>query len=236
MGYTTKFVGGFSFDKTPSKAVIDYINSFSLTRHVKRDTERIKDIFPDWKKRCWKGMLGEQAEYFLQKYDEMYDKHTPIYDVDSYLKRNGIEDDNNPPESQPSLWCQWIINNKNELVWNGAEKFYEYDNWLEYLIENFFQPEGLILSGRCMYIGERGDDWGYICIDNNKVMKIPSQIEVIDNKDVVTLRMPDVLKEELENVLRVYYGIDIESALKRFFNWCIEEPEQFKAWYEKCRV
>lgn len=104
MGYTTEFIGKFTFNREPSKELKDYINCFAKTRHVKRDVEAIQKIFPDWEKRTWKGKLGREAEFFLQPYNEVNYQSDERLDMTGFYQRNGIVDDNYPPESQPSLW------------------------------------------------------------------------------------------------------------------------------------
>lgn len=237
MGYTTEFIGEFTFDREPSEELKDYINRFAKTRHVKRDVAAIQKAFPDWEKRSWKGYLGNEAEFFLQPHNEVKYEKDDRLDMTSFNKRNGIVDNNNPPYSQPSLWCHWIINKKGKLVWSGAEKFYEYVEWLKYLIKNFFEPEGLVLSGRCFYFGERMNDWGYICVEDNRVEKVPSNIVVTSpEEDMICIRMPDVIKEELEKIVAYKYGISLEQALQRFMVWCVEEPENFTVWYRNARA
>lgn len=71
--------------------------------------------------------------------------------------------------AQPSLWCNWWINEKDVLEWNGAEKFYNYIEWLEYLIRNFFQPWGVLLNGKIKWSGEDDEDMGNIFVTNNIV-------------------------------------------------------------------
>ena len=233
MGYTTEFIGKFTFNREPSQELKDYINCFAKTRHVKRDVEAIQKIFPDWEKRAWKGKLGREAEFFLQPYNEVNYQSDDRLDMTGFYQRNGIVDDNYPPESQPSLWCHWIINKHGELVWSGAEKFYEYVEWLEYLIRYFFEPEGIVLSGKCFYSGERMSDWGYICVENNRVEKIPSDIVVTSPKeDMICVRMPEVVKDELEKIVAYKHGISLEQALQRFMVWCVEEPENFTFWHK----
>ena len=235
MGYTTEFIGKFTFNKKPSAEMKKYINRFAKTRHVKRDVKAIKKLFPDWEDRSWKGQLGDSAEYFLQPDNEVRYKKDDRLDMTCFYERNGIIDDNQPPKSQPGLWCHWIINKNGELVWDGGEKFYEYVEWLEYLIKNFFAPEGLILSGRCFYAGERMNDWGYICIENNRVEQIPNDIVVTEQADLIQVRMPDVIYEELEKIVAYNEGISVEQALQRFVVWCVEEPESFTAWCRNAR-
>lgn len=164
MGYTTEFNGAISFDKPVSSELKEYINKFSYTRRMKRDNEKIKEVFPDWKNLCYNGNLGEEGEYFIgglgfagQEFDD------------------SVIDNNYPPYTQDSLWCKWIINDENKLVWNEAEKFYNYVDWLKYLIDNFLAPNGYVANGIIEYQGEVPWDFGYIEVVNNKVYKKPSE-------------------------------------------------------------
>ena len=230
MGYTTEFIGKFTFNREPSQELVEYINRFSRTRHVKRDVEGIKRKYSDWKTRSWKGIIGNDGEFFVLDYSEMDYTKIKRLDREGYLKDNCLVDDINPPYSQPGIWCQWIINKSNELVWNGGEKFCEYTKWLAYLIRNFFEPEGFILSGKCFYCGERFDDWGYLCVDDNKVIKIPNDIPSDTIKDIISVRLPEKSLYELETELGIRYGITLEQATRKFIRWCADNPENFKVW------
>lgn len=45
---------------------------------------------------------------------------------------------NNPPEGQPGLWCQWVATDEGDAIeWDGNEKFYNGDKWMQYLIDHF---------------------------------------------------------------------------------------------------
>lgn len=47
-----------------------------------------------------------------------------------------------------SVYCQWIPNEHGTgLKWDGGEKFYDYVEWLEYLISHFIEPWGYTLNG-----------------------------------------------------------------------------------------
>lgn len=80
-----------------------------------------------------------------------------------------------PGNGIPGYWCQWIIdedyNGEEALVWDGNEKFYDYVKWLEYLIKNFFEPEGYILNGSVEFQGEDFDDFGTIEVKDNAVTR-----------------------------------------------------------------
>ena len=154
MGYTTDFSGSLKFNNEVSVELQEYINRFSNTRRMPRDNEKIKEIYPNWKELCFFGELGNMGEYFAP--------HTHNYDA-SIIDHNGFA-----VSVHPGLWCQWVIEG-NELVWDGGEKFYNYIDWLYYLIENFFDPLGYELSGDITWQGEESDDCGTIHVVNNFV-------------------------------------------------------------------
>ena len=158
MGYTTDFEGTLQFNKEVTEELKNFINGFSDVRHMKRDVEKIKEVFPNWKKKCYNGNLGVDGEYFIGG------KGYCGQDEDC-----SIIDYNFPPKSQPGLWCQWMINDDGELEWDGGEKFYNYEEWLIYLIENFFKPEGYVLNGIISFQGEDPDDFGDIVVIDNTV-------------------------------------------------------------------
>ena len=183
MGYSTDFYGSLQFNKPVAPWLVEYINKFSETRRMKRDPEKIKELFPDYGKMCFNGELGDDGEYFIgglgfcgQTQDE------------------SVIDHNTPPKTQPGLWCQWIINEKdNCLEWDGGEKFYNYEEWLEYLIDNFFEPIGYILNGDIEWQGEEYDDLGTIHVVDNLVTT-EEGIRASSIKDIST----DTLVKELE--------------------------------------
>lgn len=103
----------------------------------------------------------------------------------------------NPNDGAPGYWCQWIIKqnsyNEDVLVWDQCEKFYNYSDWLEYLIKHFFEPEGYILNGSVEFEGEDSDDFGEIEVNNN-VVNLKYGIHSMDLSDVDT----QVLIKEVE--------------------------------------
>ena len=157
MGYTTYFNGEFQFDKPVTEELKVYINKFSETRRMIRDNDKIKALYPNWEKLCFNGELGENGAYFIG--------------ADGFLgqSRDDSVIDYNNSGSQPGLWCQWIIDEDGELVWDEGEKFYNYTEWLEYLIEHFFAPSGYVLNGTVFYEGEDSDDFGKIIVTDNVV-------------------------------------------------------------------
>lgn len=179
MGYSTDFYGSLKFNKPVAPWLVEYVNKFSETRRMKRDPEKIKEQFPNWGQLCFNGELGEDGEYFIGG--------TGIFGQNADIS---VLDENRPASTQPGLWCQWIINEKdNCLEWDGGEKFYEYEEWLDYLIDNFFEPLGYTLNGDIQWQGEDSDDCGTIHVENNFIstemgMHVYS-IRDIDTNDII---------------------------------------------------
>ena len=178
MGYTTDFYGSVTFNKPITEELKNYINKFGETRRMKRDVEKIKKTFPDWEKNCFNGNLGVNGEYFVGGNGFM-----------GQDRDDSIVNYNDPPETQPGLWCQWMIDDDGNLVWDGGEKFYEYGEWLTYLIDNFLAPSGYVCNGEIEFQGEDMNDFGTIHVKDNVVtveygMRIQS-LEDISDDDLI---------------------------------------------------
>ena len=176
MGYSTDFYGSVSFNKPITEELKNYINKFGETRRMKRDVEKIKKTFPDWEKNCFNGNLGVEGEYFVGG-DGFYGQD----------RDDSIVNYNCPPETQPGLWCQWMIDDDGNLVWDGGEKFYEYSEWLTYLIDNFLAPSGYLCNGEIEFQGEDMDDLGTIYVKDNVVevkygIRIQSFADISDDE------------------------------------------------------
>ena len=181
MGYNTWFTGSFKFNKPVVDWLKEYINKFSSVRHMKRDVQKIKELYPHWEKECFFKELGIDGEFFIGG------------DYDMGRVDKSILDHNRTGGSCPDLWCQWIIDG-DELVWDEGEKFYAYVEWLEYLIKNFFEPCGYIINGEVEFQGDDSDDFGIIKVNDNKV-NVSYGIRVMDMGCLST----DDLIAELEN-------------------------------------
>ena len=144
MGYTTDFEGGFNITPNLSQKDNEFLTKFHNTRRMARSvgTE-----------------YGKEGEFYVDGTGwagQDHDKNVINY--------------NRPPGTQPGLWCQWIPTDDGcELVWDGGEKFYNYVEWLDYLIDKILAPRGYTLNGECQWFGEERDDVGVIIVKNNKV-------------------------------------------------------------------
>jgi hypothetical protein len=160
MGYTTDFDGHFVINPPLTSAQAAYINRFSDTRRMKRDASLTANR-PDPMREAVGLPVGSHGEFFVGAGGSCGQEQA-----------NDILDSNSPPDNQPGLWCQWVVGCDNAtLEWNGAEKFYHYAQWLQYMIDNFFEPWGCDLVGEVTYQGEESDDFGKIRVYNGHIVQ-----------------------------------------------------------------
>lgn len=130
----------------------DFLGQFDLNKELDvktytfltklNDTRRMKrDVGPEY---------GTDGEFYVEDNNE------------------GVVDHNRPPSTQPGLWCQWVPTEDGlSLIWDGGEKFYNYVNWLKYIIEKVLVPKGYVLNGEVEFQGEDMSNRGLIvCKDN----------------------------------------------------------------------
>jgi len=189
MGYSTDFIGSFTLSRPATVEEKNYLNLFGDTRRMKRDVSKLMEIFkgkhgnPFAKEKTPEAIYGNDGEYFAlddgqsgQTADSsIIDFNTPPGQVNYGDKRfpdTWMENTRLTKEGicQPGLWCQWMLNNDGtELEWDGSEKFYNYIEWLKYLIKHFFEPWGIKLNGEVEWEGEDHDDKGKIIVKDNNV-------------------------------------------------------------------
>lgn len=69
-----------------------------------------------------------------------------------------------------SYHCQWVPTEDGKgIEWDEGEKFYRYTEWLEVLIDRYFEPWGIVVSGSVKWAGEDNEDMGIITVDENAV-------------------------------------------------------------------
>jgi hypothetical protein len=158
VGYHTGFEGLFHLDRPLAPEHKAYLTAFSDTRRMRRDTARVGRL-RDPVRRAVGLPPGVEGGYFVGG------RGFAGQDRDA-----SVLDYNVPPEGQPGLWCEWEPTADGAGIrWNGAEKFYDYVEWLEYLIEHFLRPWGYRLTGEVFWQGERSEDRGVIVVEENRV-------------------------------------------------------------------
>lgn len=73
---------------------------------------------------------------------------------------------------QPQEWCNWELTNDNPdcttIRWDGGEKFYEYTEWLDYLVAAIRHDfPGSTFDGEIEYRGEEWDDVGTLVVSDD---------------------------------------------------------------------
>lgn len=145
MGYSTEFRGKFLLDKYLTEDQADYLLKFADTRRMFR-SEKATATLVDSLREAVHLPAGIDGEFYVG--DDAV--------VDSVL--TSVVDYNEPPRTQPGLWCQWIpTKNRDGFEWNDVEKFYNYKEWFAYICEKFLTPWGYKVSGSVRW---RGEDWG----------------------------------------------------------------------------
>jgi hypothetical protein len=158
MGYTTDFSGEFTLDRPLTPEHKAYLTKFNETRRMRRDPQ-IAATLPDPVREAVGLPVGPEGDYFVGGPGFMGQNDDP-----------SVVEHNSPPNSQPGLWCQWTPNEEGTaIVWDEGEKFYEYTEWLWYLIENFLKPWGYVLNGTVRWQGEDSNDCGAIKVKNNDI-------------------------------------------------------------------
>lgn len=164
MGYMTDFRGSFKLSKPATQEQIEYLNRFSYTRRMKRDVKKLNELY--------KGEFGlpgvgygKEGEFFC-KFDGNFGQS----------REDSIIEYNTHPSTQPGLWCQWVLTNDGtELEWDGREKFYNYVEWLQYIVENFFKRWGIEINGKVKWKGEDKGDTGEIEVKGNFIEVKPNE-------------------------------------------------------------
>lgn len=110
-------------------------------------------------------------------------------------------------EGAPAGYCQWRPTRRLDgIEWDGNEKFYDYVEWLQFIIDRRLKPWGYALSGSVVYNGEEAGDCGALAIVNGVVKQFPA----------VDLGDPVVFAEAVEAAVAA--GEGVKSAVLRLLS------------------
>lgn len=152
MGYTTDFDGTLKLNKKLSEEDHKFLNKLAETRRMARKVD---------------AKYGVEGEFYVDG--------GGMFGQD---QEDNVIDHNRPPSTQPSLWLQWVPTEDGMgIEWDGGEKFYNYVEWLEYLIEKILEPRGYVLNGEVYWYGEDREDNGIIKVKDNQVNTYLGQIK-----------------------------------------------------------
>lgn len=157
MGYNTEFSGEITSNICFDNETKKFIQGLSQTRRMMRDPHLLSKRLGISYEKCI-GLYGSQCQHYFG--DRGFAGQIETNDIINY---------NKPPASQPSLWCSWTVGDDNRsLVWNRSEKFYEYIDWMKYIVKEL-DSRGYNLNGEINWVGEESDDRGSIIVNNNRV-------------------------------------------------------------------
>ena len=204
MGYTTDFSGSLQLSKPATEKQKDYINLLARTRRMQRDVNKLMELYkgkhgyPFAKdKTNANEVYGFKGEYFAKDDGQSgQGDDASIIDFNSasgeigwkeydgdWVKRDEMKKVLNADKiKQPGLWCQWRLDDEGTLAWDGSEKFYNYIEWLQYLIVHFFEPWGIKLNGEITWQGEDSSDIGKIVVRDNAIAIYEGEIEFVYKK------------------------------------------------------
>ena len=162
MGYHTDFYGQFEVSPALKPEHAEYLKAFGYTRRMLRNAT-IAATMPDPVREAVGLPVGEHGAYFVGGGGYAGQEHDA-----------SIIDYNTPPPGQPGLWCNWEPQERDgvydRIGWDGMEKFYNYTEWLQYLITHFLEPWGYTVSGSVKWDGDEQGDTGTIVVDGNRVL------------------------------------------------------------------
>lgn len=182
--------------------------------------------------------LDEETYQFLVKLNEtrrMARNVGPEYGVEGefYVEDDGLNviSYNQYPKTQPGLWCQWAPTACGEFIeWDEGEKFYNYIEWLEYLLQKVLIPKGYHLNGDVEYQGEADNDYGVIIVENDKIIDskgstLNNQTNEVETKDFITtvkkyfeIEDENITQQDLEELLDHHDVDSVYDFIEHFYN------------------
>lgn len=116
--------------------------------------------------------------------------------------------DRHEGEHFPSVYCQWVPTEDGEaIVWDGNEKFNEYIEWMEYIIQNFLNHWKIVANGEITWSGDEQGDVGRIVVKDNVVKIIdgqqtsePGKTSIVIVVDLDNDAFVDRTAEELQDI------------------------------------
>lgn len=158
MGYTTDFEGRFALNRPLAPEHHAYLKAFNNTRRMMRH-EKAAASMSDTIREAAGLPVGHQGGYFVGGGGFM-----------GQDRDESVAKPNQPPDGQPGLWCKWTPSEDGHAIeWDGGEKFYDYVDWLKYIIQYFLAPWGYSLTGEVLFQGEDIHDRGTIVVVENEV-------------------------------------------------------------------
>ena len=159
MGYTTEFKGEFKFDRELDETTKNILVGLNKTRRMKRSVDKLAMMY------------GMKVSKVVDKWGAEGEFYYDNIDIGGQMMDRSVIDYNTAPSTQPSLQCCWMYDETNNSIkWDGTEKFYNYMEWIKYLIDRVIEPKGYVLNGEVDWRGEHPGDFGKLVVYDNTVL------------------------------------------------------------------
>jgi hypothetical protein len=67
-------------------------------------------------------------------------------------------------------YCQWTpTKDRTGLEWDAGEKFYDYEVWINRIVDKYLRPWGVKIDGEVKWSGEDTEDVGVLVATGDKV-------------------------------------------------------------------
>ena len=158
MGYSTFFCGRFELVPALTPSQVATIGELYNHRHSLASS---RDDEPLLRLPYEAPLMGNMSEL------------APVGRSPSHATYTGCEKGMAWSGPFPSAYCQWTVTSDGSyLEWDGGEKFYGYELWLRFLIEHFFKPWNVAVTGAIEFEGEDGVERGTIFAHGDRVLVI----------------------------------------------------------------
>ena len=162
------FIAGyFTFNGDISTKLVRFINGISSRKQYALNQSFLRKHQKVLKRIAWKATVEDG-------YVPIHELSNMEFSVEDRLHMHSEKD--SLPAGMPNPYCHWIIDSKDRLVWDGHEEFSDCMEWLQYLINRFFQPDGLSISGEVICYGNEIMNGSFIIADHNILTTVPFQL------------------------------------------------------------
>lgn len=174
MGYHTDFTGEFEAEPAFTPEQVEYLEAFNHSRKLTWDEDEAAKMDDPLREAV--GLpVGPDGAFIVAEHDNHYGQMAH--------KRPAYRGDGNA--HTPGYWCQWVARNDGQtLEWDGGEKFYQYEQWLAFVIEHFCKPWGVTLNGTVHWYGEDRTDIGVLEVIDNDVFIHFGSVEFTERRKV----------------------------------------------------
>jgi hypothetical protein len=158
MAYRTTFSGVFVLDRALAPHHLAYLDAFARHAHPRRDAY-LAEAEPDPLRIAAGLPVGPEGAFVLGLGHDVENEDPSVIDPDA------------PASGVPTLRCHWVPTDDGRgMQWDGDAAFYDYVEWLTYVIGQLLAPWGYQLHGEITWLGESEDDRGTLRVTDNRVV------------------------------------------------------------------